>query len=386
MNTPDPGAIAGLAGWAPEHGVVSVYLGIDPADRREGWRIELRDGLKRLVEQAHEEGPRERWLALLATTERISQLFPAEGDHPEGRCQIAFAEVAEREGRLESYQTQMPPQQTMILHDAGPFLRPLVELLDDGAPRGIVALSAERVRLFEWKLGEIRELEDWDLSSVHGPPRDKKAPSRDPSTGTGTSSSGRDQYDRAMDEHREKFVKEVGDQAVRQINRRGWPETLCFGDEGLMRAFSDGLGPKADVRHVDEHNIVSEEVKQVGERVEALLDDLNRTREMALVERAKNAVFAEGGRGALGVQDTLDALVEGRVEHLLFDAERDYRGAWIDHQLRYGEVGDEGQDEPRLAERMIEQALQTSASVTPLEGEAAAALSEHEGVAAILRY
>jgi stalled ribosome rescue protein Dom34 len=35
---------------------------------------------------------------------------------------------------------------------------------------------------------------------------------------------------------------------------------------------------------------------------------------------------------------------------------------------------------------MVEQALRTSASVTPVEGEAAEVLREHGGVAALLRY
>ena len=39
-----------------------------------------------------------------------------------------------------------------------------------------------------------------------------------------------------------------------------------------------------------------------------------------------------------------------------------------------------------MTELMIEQALDTGARVTPLVGEAAAALDEHDGVAALLRY
>ena len=39
-----------------------------------------------------------------------------------------------------------------------------------------------------------------------------------------------------------------------------------------------------------------------------------------------------------------------------------------------------------VAELMVERAIQTSAAVTPVEGDAAAELAEHGGVAALLRY
>jgi hypothetical protein len=33
-----------LSGWRPALGVLSVYLGFDPADRGGAWRTELRNG------------------------------------------------------------------------------------------------------------------------------------------------------------------------------------------------------------------------------------------------------------------------------------------------------------------------------------------------------
>ena len=45
-----------------------------------------------------------------------------------------------------------------------------------------------------------------------------------------------------------------------------------------------------------------------------------------------------------------------------------------------------GVDGLPVTELMIERALETDARVTPLEGEAAAALDEHDGVVALLRY
>ena len=71
-----------------------------------------------------------------------------------------------------------------------------------------------------------------------------------------------------------------------------------------------------------------------------------------------------GGRGAGGPQETGEALVEGRVDHLVLDA-------GIDRAV---------------AESLVRGALGISAQVTVVRDEVAAPLAEAEGVAAILRY
>ena len=81
-----------------------------------------------------------------------------------------------------------------------------------------------------------------------------------------------------------------------------------------------------------------------------------------MVERALEEVKG-GSRGAAGLQETREALGEGRVDHLVFDAG----------------IGEE-------AELLIRAALASSARVTVVRDELAAPLGEAEGVAAVLRY
>jgi stalled ribosome rescue protein Dom34 len=81
-----------------------------------------------------------------------------------------------------------------------------------------------------------------------------------------------------------------------------------------------------------------------------------------VVERALGE--AKGGsRGSAGIQETKEALLEGRVDHLVFDAA----------------IGDG-------AEEMIRAALAGSAQVTIVRDGLAEPLAGAEGVAAILRY
>jgi stalled ribosome rescue protein Dom34 len=148
--------------------------------------------------------------------------------------------------------------------------------------------------------------------------------------------------------------------------------------------FTAALGGR-EPRHVESKNVVAEPTVQIAERVAGLLPGLLRERELRLIETVKEAAYAGKERASLGPQETLEALNEGRVEHLVFDAERDYNGHGIEEGLAY-EGPPLGESGLPVAELMIERALQTSARITPVVGDAATALDEHSGVAALLRY
>jgi Bacterial archaeo-eukaryotic release factor family 10 len=386
MRTPDYSVVSELASWQTKYGVISIYLPIDHSERRQGWKVVLRDELKQLTERAHQQGPRELWQALQATSERVIDRFTGDGVQPRGRCQIAFVEVAERPARDTFFESQLALAQAVVVHDTQSHVLPLLKLLDDGAPLGVLAVSGERVRLWDWRMGEATPLARWEFTPQEEPHERKGPTIRDPARSQGTTSSGRDQFDSHLENQRERFLRTTGQELSDYAPGNSWREIICFGDEVNARRLADGFGPHPKFRHIDDHNVLGEEDVQVAQRVERLLDELNSGRELELVERAKNAVYAEGGRGgALGVEETVAALIHGRVEHLLLDAERDYSAVALSEglaaelsQAKFGHLG--------LPELMIDQAMRTNARVTPLERQAATALAESDGVAAILRY
>ena len=51
-------------------------------------------------------------------------------------------------------QRMMPVPNRLVLDD-GPFIHPLVELLDEGRPAGVIIVTAEEARLLKWRLGEV---------------------------------------------------------------------------------------------------------------------------------------------------------------------------------------------------------------------------------------
>ncbi len=253
-------------------------------------------------------------------------------------------------------------------------------MLDDGAPLGVAVVSSERVRLLDCRLARVEQLHHWELEYFGDEWRERKAQkARDPARGEAISASGRDQHNQRLEANRERFAAQTGRLAPAESRKHGWRQTLVFGDDRYVRRFAHGFGDSSDLRHVDHLDLISEPTAKIERRVEEMLPELNGDRRRALIERIKEAAYAEG-RSALGVQETLQALQEGRVEHLVYDAERDYSDGGL------GLAGETGSDGLPLIERMIELALSTRAAITPVEGKSAGALTEQGGVVALLRY
>lgn len=362
-RAPTQKAAAGLVAWRPPHGVVSLYCDADPAERTGRWRIELRDDLDRIAAGVAK-ADRERRFAVEATVRRIEDGLAAERSEPESRGVIGFIEASRKRGEERWFATHLPPWRTEARYGRGPHLGPLLALLDDGAPVGVAAVSGERVRLFQRRLGGFERLQAWELELFSLDWRERKAPvSRDPASSQTVSAAGHDQYDQRLESNRERFAHETGKLARADAGRLGWRQLLVFGDERYARPFEAGFAGRCELRHVDSSDLVSESTHAVAERIERLMPALNRERERALIERVQEATFKEA-RAALGPQETLQSLEEGRVEHLIYDAEHG------DSEL----------------ERMIGLALSSGAAITPVEQESARLLSEQDGVAALLRY
>jgi hypothetical protein len=372
METAASGLPSGLAidellDWRPEFGVLTVCVGIDPADRGEGWLIELRNQLKGAVEPADDGHGRGR--GLRAAAQRILDRFDEE-ELPSGRCQIGFCEASDDRGARDIWSgAQMDGFRTSASYGDRARLTPFLKLLEEGAPIGAVAVSAERVHLYEWKFGELDLIHDWEAEMYMLDWRERKAekPS-DPARTQGAAASGRDQYDQRLEHNRARFLGETGRLTAGAARSRSWRRVIAFGDPEHVREFNEGAEKGTEVELAEALDVISEPRGKLLERVNAASAQGNRRRELALIERAKEGARTPGGHGALGLIDVQRSLNEGRVEHLLFDAD-----------TRDSELAD-------LESEIVERAIRTSALITPVEGEAAERLREDGGVAAVLRY
>ena len=353
-----------LSEWRPPLGVLSVYLGFDPADRGGAWRTELRNGLEGVLD-THAEAEHERRIALRATAKRLLERFEDGDLRPPPRGEAGFVEVAEKAGVERWFGAAVAPAVgDCVGFGPEPAVAPLFDLCGRGAPRGVALLSSERVRLLRSAEGSLAEIGEWDLTVTSLDWRERKAQgSNDPARAHGISSSGHDQFDERLDHNRQRFLAECGGVLAKKLEGEGLGELIAFGPAKDLEGFKAGFGSSGVRLSVGgDADLISVPTGKLGEVVSEVVVGLDAERHRAAVARALEG--AKGGsRGATGLQETRGALAEGRVDHLVFDVE----------------IGAE-------AEPLIRAALASGAQVTVVRGEAAAPMAEAEGVAAILRY
>jgi hypothetical protein len=353
-----------LSEWRPPLGVLSVYLGFDPADRGGAWRTELRNGLDAILE-AQKEAEHDRRIALRETAKRLTERFEDGDLRPPPRGEAGFVEVAEKEGTEHWFGTAaVPAAGTCVEFGSEPVVAPLLGLCGHGSARGVALLSSERVRLLRCAEGTLEELEDWELSITSLDWRERKAQSAsNPARGQGVSSSGHDQFDERLDHNRQRFLTECGGLAARALQENGLGEAIVFGPAKDVESFNSGFDSSPlKLSLGGDLDLISVPTGKLTDVVSEAADRLDEERDRAVIERALGETRG-GNRGAVGLQETKGALAEGRVDHLVFDAA----------------IGEE-------AESLIRGALASSSQVTVVREKAAEPLAEAEGVAAILRY
>jgi hypothetical protein len=353
-----------ISEWRPPLGVLSVYLGFDPADRGGAWRTELRNALDAILE-SHKEAEHDVRVALRATAKRLIERFEDGDLRPPPRGEIGFVAVAEKEDVEHWWGTGAPPVADACAEYAPePAVAPLIALVGRGGARGVAIVSAERVRLLSCAGGALEELEDWELGIFSDDWRERKSQStNNPARGQGVSASGHDQYGERLEHNRQRFLGECGELAGRALEKRGISEVIVFGPAKDAEGFEHGFGAaKAKVVRGGDADLISTPTGKLNGVVTEAVERLDGERDRAVVERALGG--AKGGsRGSLGIQETREALGEGRVDHLVLDGALD------------GDV-----------ESLLRAAFAGSAQVTIVRDELAEPLAEAEGVAAILRY
>jgi hypothetical protein len=352
-----------LSDWRPPLGVISVYLRFDPADRRGAWRIELRNGVERAVELA-EDAEHERKIAVRETAKRLLERFDDGEVRPPPRGEAGFLEVSREEGLDRWWGTGVAPVLPAVVLTDQPVLTQLVDLCRRGEGSGVALLSAERVRLFRFAEGDLEELDEWQLTITSPDWRERKAQSPpNPARARGVSSSGHDQYGERLEHNRHRFLVECGRLAGEGLRKRGLGEVVAFGPRPDAEAFWKGIGStRMRAELGGEADLISMPRGDLIDEVSAAVARSWAERDREFVEQALEEARG-GSRGAAGLQETMEALGERRVDRLAFDPA----------------IG-----EP--AEALVRGALVGDAEITIVRDGVAELLEPAEGVAAILRY
>ncbi len=393
--TLDETTFQNLTGLRDEVGVLSFYVGITPdqaADPQPKAPIEIRNRIRELRQRVRDEGPHDRWKAVDDRLDAISGdldwLLDAKGH---GRGRALFVAVAD--GRTERIALQMPFRERVILHES-PYLRPLVAAVDEGRPAGIVVGHRKGTRLLEWKYGEVEQLASHGFELTDAQLADiKSGPSGTNPQHPGSGHVNRDSFESRIDENLHRFLKNSATETGETAEKRHWDRLVVAGPTKIRQELRDLLSVNNGTQVlVADHTWEEAAPHEIAAQAWPILRSIHEQREERLVAQALDRALS-GGAGAVGMRNVLNALNKGRVAHVLFDNELAVEGYSTKDGSLYATVGGpaaqagfEMHPEPLLIERMVEKVMEMGGSVTPLEGEAAQHLHEHEGVAALLRW
>lgn len=380
----DDKALLELSGRTDAAGVLSVYVNDDPARDPNATAIDLKNRFRELRRRIAEEGPAERGREIAAALDRLApeleQLAtPAES----GRGRIVFAALGDDwVVRLDS---QMPVPNRVVLDD-GPFVHPLLELLDEGRPAGVVLVSGDGARLLEWRLGRMRQVSQMEQDELEAPHERAGQIGGGPA---GQYNTPRQEQRKARErEWAQRFLDRVAETVASLTGERRWERILISGGDPWGEVLTGKLPeplPELVIRDtrvlagLDDPGLLA----AVTERLHAEHD----ASERRLLEQVRDAGLSQ--KGALGLSQVAGALNEGRVAHLVYDPEVRYVGSVDADGLLYAgeETGAQPHTpEPRLNERLVERALATSARVSPIEGASSGILADAGGIGALLRW
>ena len=395
----DERVLTSVASLADPLGILSVYVGIHPEEETGSppvWELQVRHGLEEIERELEAEddgrGPEALAARLAELGDELDLLL---SPREPGRGRALFVGLSGG----EAIRVTLPlPLETRVTLGGRARLRPLVRALQDGRPAGLILLSDEGLSLFEWHLGEVRELEVVPFVARGGERRELSGPAYAHPRGAPYAGPGfragqqRDLFERRAEEERELLVAGRAGDLRAQARRRDWEDVVVAGDERLSRPLAEGLREPGSPEVTVDHRLLAWlSPAELAEAAAPVLEEARGRRGLMLLARAREEALA-GGRGALGLGDTLAALADGRVEELILPAVREFPGA----RAPDGRLVPAGETPPGvspsqlrperdLAERMVERALETGARLTLLAGGAEEALGSDEA-AALLRW
>jgi hypothetical protein len=380
----DSHELRALATESPGQPVLSVYVRTDPRDpantsHAPAWQIELRNGLRAVGERLAGEGDRlqQRSFEKLRTrVERgLAELSPSE----RGRSVVWFLHADGETSRRLSL--QLPVRRDAVVWDDRPFVSPLVDVVDRGAPTGVVLVGGDSIRVLQIQAGRIDEPDDSTYELSLGDWRPFKAyASANPARGQQTVSH-QEHHEARVSEQRGKLFETAAAATAERAEGLGWERIIIAAEGQVAARFHEALPETLRSRVITtlDHNVGHGDLAAIAAILEPPLEAawLERTRRViaAAHERA-----SAGAAGALGPQETLGALAEGRVDHLVLDPDQDFSSAagFIPASI--------GGPPSMLAERAVEAAVAAGGRVSTLPVSDSEELLRASGMVALLRY
>jgi peptide chain release factor subunit 1 len=283
-------------------------------------------------------------------------------------------------GLFEGIRLPRPIDTRAVINDT-PFVEPLVELLGTGGNWMVVLVNRQTGRLLRGDghhLQELPAIED----NVHG------------QHSQGGWSQAR--YQRSVDEDVQDHLKNVADAVFLRFKRAPFDNLLLGGPGETRTDFEGKLHPYLKERlvgwiEIDVENSSPDDVaKCAGDKIA----EHTRAGERVALDRLQEGV-AKKGRGAAGLEPTLEALNERRVETLLLMDGFSAAGCTCPqcgsvYSVNGGKCPADGTEldcRDDVADNAVHLALEQSAGVLVVRDEDnSRELESHGGIGAVLRF
>lgn len=286
--------------------VLSVYLGVSPALRQnqgKGYVARLKSGMK------EEDVPEE-------ISSRVLEFFRRE--HVRSRTVVLFAAP---DGLFEVYRLNVDLPERVRWGE--PDVAPLMLALDEYERYGVVLLDRDNFRFLVASLGEIEEVSGAENPTDTAGWRELTI---SPASATPRGGSSRDDFEDRVEENTRRFYREAGETIRRGVERQEVAHLMLAGPKERTADFRSVLPKDLQDRVVEEVSIpAGAPESEILERFSAAREQAESAQEAGLLDKARE-------RGVRGVRETVEALQEGRVYHLL--------SAWdLEGELRWSDEG-----------------------------------------------
>lgn len=282
-----------LISYKADHPVLSIYLNTDPAlGNADSHKLHLRSMLK---DSEHQEDA--------AVIMRFM-----EHEHDWSGKSLAIFSCA-KQGFFKVFSLAIPVKSRMRISDR-PHVKPLANLLDSYGGYGVVLIDKQGARLFSFHLGELREQEGVIGESI----RKTKRGGGSQAPGRRGGVAGQTDY---VEEVAERNMRDVIEYATHFFDENNVRRILIGGTDDNEALFRSQL-PKSwqslvigsfSISMLASHQEVWEKAMAVGKDVELKLE--------AHLAEAIVTSAAKGKGGVVHLEDTLNAIHEGRVQTLL---------------------------------------------------------------------
>jgi hypothetical protein len=390
-GTSDP--ILDLARVRDPIGVLTVLVSLVPGSRSEafpGHRL-VRDALADLDDDARRMPDGDMVEACRRRREEITELVGSLLDgHETGRGRVLVLPLTGSPRRLNVWEGL--PDGVVLAVDA--HVTPLLALREQGRPTGLVAVSPTGLVAAERSMGVVRTVLSVNFADASpgevGPQgTEQSVPHQETERHLQSRTFGR-----RLTNHYAAAIATHSATVAEFAASSGWWAVAICGEPALTAPLQSRLAGTA-------HEVITSKITpgdgwSIHDLEQALRPEIEhaaRVRRAAIAARALDAARARHGTAALGIDDVLEALIEGRVHHLVvapnalpttYEQMPDGRLAAVG-ELPAGALHGRMRRLPGLCDRMVAEAILHDGQITAVGVDESPELAAAGGAVALLR-